>query len=354
MDAMRSAAIARLGDGPTQRQHRDRRNDARLVVTRTVRIGGPLGKAIILMPFIMLHNASMPRNLDLDLIRTFVTVADSGSMTVAANLLHRTQGAVSQQIKRLEDGLACQLFVRKARKLELSRQGEQFLAKARQMLRLNDEIWADMSAQSLQGMLRVGVPYDLVTPLAPAMKAFAEAHPHVELSLVCAASPELDEAVTDGRVDVSLIEYVASEAEGEVIRIEPLVWVASRGGDAWQKRPLPLSMVDERCAFRPVVLGALAGEGIPWRTVFESGNIEATAATVRAGLAITAWLVSTVPSDLEIIQPQAVGLPALPPFAVCLRLPATAQPAALEFARCVRESMSGNAGVPYSRLEKIA
>ncbi|SIO20596.1 transcriptional regulator, LysR family [Paraburkholderia phenazinium] len=226
----------------------------------------------MLMQSITRHNVSMTRNLDLDLIRTFVAVVDSGSMTVAANLLHMTQGAVSQQVKRLEDVLDCLLFVRKTRKLELSHQGEQFLVKARQLLRLNDEIWADMTGQLLRGRLRVGVPYDLVTPLAPALKAFAEAYPHVEISLVCAASPELNEAVNSGRVDVSLVEYVGSEAEGEVIRVEPLVWVKGRGSDAWQKRPLPLSMVDERCAFRPVVLGALANEGIAWRTVFESGK----------------------------------------------------------------------------------
>jgi DNA-binding transcriptional LysR family regulator len=296
----------------------------------------------------------MNRNLDLDLIRTFVTVADSGSMTVAANLLHMTQGAVSQQVKRLEDVLDCRLFVRKTRKLELSRQGEQFLVNARKLLRLNDEVWACMTSQPLRGALRVGVPFDLVTRLAPAMKAFAEAHPHVDISLVCAASRELCEAVDSGRVDVSLVEDVASEAKDEVVCIEPLVWVKGRGSDAWQKRPLPLSMVDERCAFRPVVLGALADEGIAWRTVFESGNIEATAAMVRAGLAITTWLVSTVPADLETLTPQATGLPALPPFAICLRLPATVQPAAQEFARHVRESMSNDAGTTRTRLAKIA
>jgi DNA-binding transcriptional LysR family regulator len=285
----------------------------------------------------------MSRNLDLDLIRTFVAVADSGSMTVAVNLLHMTQGAVSQQVKRLEDVLDCLLFTRKTRKLELSRQGEQFLVNARKLLRLNDEIWAEMTGRPLRGALRVGVPYDLVTRLASAMKTFAEAHPLVDISLVCAASPELGEAVDSGRVDVSLVEYVASEAEGEVVRIEPLVWVKGRGSDAWQKRPLPLSMVDERCAFRPVVLGALADEGIAWRTVFESGNIEATAATVRAGLAVTTWLASTVPADLETLAPRAAGLPALPPFAICLRLPTTVQPAAQEFARHVRESMANDA-----------
>ncbi|RZF28564.1 LysR family transcriptional regulator [Paraburkholderia sp. UYCP14C] len=296
----------------------------------------------------------MSRNLDLDLVRTFVAVADSGSMTVAANLLHMTQGAVSQQVKRLEDVLDCLLFVRKTRRLELSRQGEQFLVKARALLRLNDEIWADMTGQPLRGALRVGVPYDLVTRLGPAMKAFADAHPHVEISLVCAASPELSEAVNSGRLDVSLVESVASEAEGEVVCIEPLVWVKGRGSDAWQKRPLPLSMVDERCAFRPVVLGALADEGIAWRTVFESGNIEATAATVRAGLAITAWLVSTVPGDLETLTPRVTGLPALPAFAICLRLPVTVQPAAQEFARHVRESMSSDAGPRRAQLANIA
>ncbi|WP_233872901.1 LysR family transcriptional regulator [Paraburkholderia adhaesiva] len=296
----------------------------------------------------------MNRNLDLDLIRTFVAVADSGSMTVASKLLHMTQGAVSQQVKRLEDVLDCLLFVRKTRKLELSREGETFLVKARELLRLNDEIWADMTSQPLRGALRVGVPFDLVTRLAPAMKAFAEAHPYVDISLVCAASPELSGAVNTGRVDVSLVEYVASEAEGEVVRIEPLVWVSGRGSDAWEKRPLPLSMVDERCAFRSVVLGALADKGIAWRTVFESGNIEATAATVRAGLAITTWLVSTVPAGLEILTPQATGLPALPPFAICLRLPTTVQPAAQEFARHVRESMSNDAGTRRAQFANIA
>ncbi|MBN3724188.1 LysR family transcriptional regulator [Burkholderia sp. Ac-20379] len=228
----------------------------------------------------------MTRNLDLDLIRTFVAVADCGSMTVAANRLHMTQGAVSQQVKRLEDTLGCLLFVRQTRKLALSRQGEPFLVKARQLLHLNDDIWSDMQADALRGSLRVGVPFDLVTPLAPAMKAFAQAHPQVELSLVCAASAELSEALAAGRVDVALVESVASEAAGDVIRVEPLVWVAGRGSEAWRKRPLPLSMVDERCAFRPWVLGALAERDIAWRTVFESGSIEATAATVRAGLAV--------------------------------------------------------------------
>lgn len=282
----------------------------------------------------------MNKNLDLALIRTFATVADGGSMTAAANLLHMTQGAVSQHIKRLEDMLGCALFDRKTRNLELTERGERFLVKARQMLRLNDDILADMTGEPLRGTLRVGVPPDLVAALGPAMKAFGKAHPLVDMSIVCAASPALGEAVDSGQVDLALIEYVSGKAKGEIIRQEPLVWVGGQDSDAFERRPLPLSLIDDRCAFRPIILDTLADAEIAWRSVFESGNIDATAATVRAGLAVTAWLVSTVPNDLKILDPAAVNLPALPPFVICLRLPTTLQPAARDFAQCVREAMS--------------
>jgi DNA-binding transcriptional LysR family regulator len=281
----------------------------------------------------------MTRNLDIALVRTFVAVAERGSMTAAANLLNMTQGAVSQQIRRLEDLLGCALLVREARRLDLTRQGEHFLAKARQLLRLNDEIWSDMTAQPLHGQLKVGVPHDLVgTHLAPVMKMFADEHPQVEITLVCGTSPQLTDAVDQGTLDLALVEEPAQSAPSDVLRIEPLVWVGARGSDVHLKRPLPLSMVDESCAFRPFVLDALANHDIAWRTVFESGNIEATAATVRSGLAITAWLVSTVPADLEILS-DAAGLPPLPPFAISLRAPSTIQPEALTFAAFVRDAM---------------
>lgn len=280
----------------------------------------------------------MSRNLDLALIRTFIAVADHRSMTAAANLLFMTQGAVSQQVKRLEECLGCALLIRKPRQLELTSQGELFLAKSRGLLQLNDEIWADTVGSPVRGHLRIGAPPDLITSLAPALKAFTEAYPSVELSMKCAPSPELHEDIKAGHLDVALIEYLATSPHGEVIRTEPLVWVASATNDTWKARPLPLSLVDERCAFRPLVLGALAKEGIAWRTIFENGSFEATASTVRVGLAITAWLASTVPEDLIKLSSEA-GLPELPEFAVCLRVSSVAQPVVEDFRRCLLDSL---------------
>ena len=104
----------------------------------------------------------MNRNFDITLIRTFAAVADQGSMTVAANMLHMTQGAVSQQIKRLEDMLGCALFERDRRGLRLTEAGERLLGNARRLLTLNDEIWDDMTERPVRGSVRLGVPYDLV------------------------------------------------------------------------------------------------------------------------------------------------------------------------------------------------
>ncbi|WP_421916776.1 LysR substrate-binding domain-containing protein [Mesorhizobium sp.] len=290
---------------------------------------------------ISIYNAAMIRNLDMALIRTFVAVADKASMTAAANALHLTQGAVSQQVKRLEEALGGSLFQRDRRGLRLTRAGERLFDKAKRLLGLNDEIWAEMAGSVVAGQVRLGVPYDLVgTVLAPVLKAYANAYPQVEISLVCASSPELAAALAAGTIDLAVIEERVGPSAGECLAIDRLVWVGARGGVARAKRPLPVSMVADTCAFRPAVLSALKEHGLEWRTVFENGNIDATTATVRADLAVTTWLASTVPADLDIL-PFESGLPPLPNFSINLHLPGHGVgPAAQEFARYIRDGLA--------------
>src|SRR4051812_15647533 len=245
---------------------------------------------------------AMTRDLDTTLVRTFVTTADKASMTAAANVLHLTQGAVSQQIKRLEDMLGHVLFERDRRGLKLTRAGERLLDKGKRLLRLNDEILAEIKGRTVAGQVRIGVPYDLVgTLLAPVLKAYAEAYPQVEISLVCASSPELAAALAAGAIELAVIEERVGPSAGECLAVDRLVWVGAKSGVAHAKRPLPVSMVAETCAFRPAVLEALDQHGLEWRTVFENGSIDATTATVRSDLAVTTWLASTVPADLDIL-----------------------------------------------------
>jgi DNA-binding transcriptional LysR family regulator len=244
-------------------------------------------------------------------------------MTAAANSLHLTQGAVSQQIKRLEDLLSCPLFERQHRKLSLTGVGDRLLAKARALLQLNDEVWAEMSERIISGPVRLGVPYDLMGhELACALKAYEVAWPQAEVSLTCAASAELVLALGRGEIDLALVEECAMSARNDsfqvqCLAVERLVWLGAPGGSSFTKDPLPVSLVAQSCSFRPVIVSALKEQGRAWRTVYESGNIEATRATVKADLAVTAWLAFTVPDDLQILSVDS-GLPDLPHFAINL------------------------------------
>lgn len=259
----------------------------------------------------------MRRNLDITLLRTFVSVADHRGMTAAANALHLTQSAISQQIARLEE-LSGGLFIRNSRHLRLSANGERLLAKARQIVALNDALWSEMSAGQVGGRVRLGVPYDLTGEwLTTLLRQFADDYPAVDIQLICLSSPELRTAIQSATLDIALIEEPTGHSTAECLRIEHLVWVGARGGNACLKRPLPVSMVADTCAFRPVVLAALENSGLTWRTLSENGSIDATCATVRADLAVTVWLRSTVPADLTILN-ETEHLPALSTFAVNL------------------------------------
>jgi DNA-binding transcriptional LysR family regulator len=259
-------------------------------------------------------------------------------MTAAANLLNVTQAAVSQQIKRLEEAFGAELFQRQRRGLRLTAAGERLFAKAKRMLALNDEIWAEMTTPIYEGEVRLGIPFDIVSGfLPPVLKAFAQAHPKIMISLDCRPSLFLLESLDAGDINLAVTTELGCRPHGESLVMDRLVWAGAKGGSAYRQRPLPLSLGSENCAFRPPILKALTEAAIDWRPVSEISNIDAMNATVQTDLAVGALLASTVPANLDILGP-ATGLPALPSFSINLYLPKTgATPIAAELARYVRE-----------------
>jgi len=278
----------------------------------------------------------MARNLDIALLRSFLAVSDHAGMTAAAAALNMTQSAVSQQIARLE-ALTGPLFLRAHRRLRLTPAGERLMMKARHLVALNDALWADLASPALDMPLRLGAPPDLVSAwLTPILKRFAELHPSVEIALTCAASPDLREATAAGKLDLALVEEPPEAAPAGALMADRLVWVGARGGRAHLRRPLPLSLVAETCAFRPAVREALARADIAWKSQYDTGSFETTNATVRADLAVTTWLESTVPADL-VVLPADATLPDLPRFAISLyRIKGEQSRAATELERLIR------------------
>ena len=280
------------------------------------------------------------RNLDTTLLRAFVAVAESGGMTRAGNVLHLTQAAVSQQIKRLEETLGCELIRRDRRGLGLTDAGERLFGRAKRMLALNDEIWGEMTRSSFTGEVKLGVPYDLVGVYLPdVLRRFSRAQPQVEITLVCRSSMRLAEAVAAGELDLAVVEAALLAPGAELLATDRLVWVGARGGEAHRRRPLPVAS-GENCAFRNVTFDALRRANIPFRIVTESVNLDAASATVKTDLSIVAALAGAVPDDVTVLGLES-GLPDLPVFTIGLHLPRTgASPAAELLAQGLRDAFT--------------
>jgi DNA-binding transcriptional LysR family regulator len=243
----------------------------------------------------------MPRNLDIAALRSFVTVADVGGVTRAAGFLNLTQSAVSMQIKRLEDGLGLQLFLRAARKLALSPEGEQLLSYGRRMLALNDEALSRFSSGACSGSIRLGVPHDVVYPVIPGiLRRMAQAYPMVQINLVSSFTVLMKEGFARGDFDVILTTETTPDAGAEVLSSRPLVWVGAPGGSAWQRRPLRLGFKDT-CIFRPTAQAALDRAGITWDMATGGESEQAVEATVAADLAISARMTGSIPDGTEVI-----------------------------------------------------
>ena len=240
----------------------------------------------------------MPRNLDLSALRSFVTVADVGGVTRAAGFLNLTQSAVSMQIKRLEESLGMSLFLRAARKLALSPEGEQLLSYGRRMLALNDEALSLLSSTACEGEIRLGVPHDVVYPAIPGiLRRMAQAYPRVRINLVSSFTLLMKQDFAKGGFDVMLTTEEAPDPGAEVLSSRGLVWVGAHEGNAWQRRPLRLGFKDT-CIFRGRAQAALEAAGIPWEMATGGESEQAVEATVAADLAVSVRMLGSIPEGM--------------------------------------------------------
>ena len=286
------------------------------------------------------------RDLDLTLLRAFSAVVETGSVTGAARALNRTQAAVSQQIKRLEEGLGQQLFEREHKRLILAPSGEQLLGLAHRVIAANDEIFERMTTPAFEGEVRLGVPVDTIAAyVPPILRRFHAAWPGVKVSLAASNSHDLLEALDDGEIDLTITTDLDSRGRAQHLKTDALVWVGAPGGTAHLCSPLPIAIGGKTCRFRPVTMEALRRAERDWRLVLEVPNQDAVNATIAAGICVGALLAETVPPSLEVLGP-ACELPPLPTFAINLYMPKTGgSEIARELARHIRAEFASRAAL---------
>lgn len=251
-----------------------------------------------------------------ELLRTFVAAADTGSFTQAGKAVHRTQSAVSMQMKRLETELDRPLFQREGRGVVLTAEGDTLYRYARRLLSLHDEALAAVSKPMPKGMVRFGAPEDYAAQYLPgALRRFAAAYPMIEVDVYCDASPMLRERFGRGELDVML---TTEENNGAAhCRTIDLSWIVAERGGPLDTSPLPLALFHNGCLYRRNTLMALERAGIPYRIAYGSPSMAGVLAAVQAGLAVAPVPTgSSAPGCRQLVSGD--GLPSIEPVAIGL------------------------------------
>ena len=257
------------------------------------------------------------RNLDLGTLRSFVTIADSGSMTRAAGRLFMTQSAISMQIKRLESSLGLTVFDRSSQGMKPTTEGEQLLQFANQMLSINDEAIGRLTSPDYEGVIRLGAPSDVVYPHVPAaIREYSRDFPRVQIQLSASRTQLLREQFDMGQQDIILTTENEPGPGGRILNTQPLVWTGAEDGVAWTRRPLPTSFC-KSCSFRPFATAALDEAGISWSDISASDDDFASDAMTSADLGIRAEMECVIHAGRQIIN-HGGQLPELPAFSIVL------------------------------------
>jgi DNA-binding transcriptional LysR family regulator len=278
-------------------------------------------------------------NLDPDLLRAFVAVADQRSFTRAAVMLNRTQSAVSMQIKRLEDRLGAELFNRSKANVDLSAAGEGLLGDARRILALNEEAVGRLAERKVEGVVRLGVMDDYGTCVVPPLLAsFLAGYPHIHVEMETGLTSSMPARLGEA-YDLVIAMHPEARCDGELLRREQAVWATSASHAVERLEPLPVALYPQGCLFRKWAIDALDAARRPWRLAFVSHSLAAVEAVAAQGLAVTVVKAGTFPPKLRLLSDHE-GMPRLPAADICLHRATNLSPAGALLADHLRAGIS--------------
>jgi DNA-binding transcriptional LysR family regulator len=250
--------------------------------------------------------------LDVDQLRTFIAIAETGSFTRAAEVVNKTQSAVSMQMKRLEERLERAIFLRDGRASKLTEDGQRLLDYARRIVKLNLETIAAFSDAELSGRVRLGVPDDYADRYLPEIMArFSRVYPGVELTVICEPSVDLLERIDANQIDLAIVTNCESKRASETFRRERLLWVTSNRHPTHTEQPVPLALGRPSCSWRRAAVDKMEAIGRPYRVLYSSSNAGAVAAAVLSGLAVSVLAESGLRPGMRVLT-AADGFPELP------------------------------------------
>lgn len=251
-------------------------------------------------------------NLDLDLLRTFVAVADLNTFAAAANEVSRTQSAVSQQMQRLEHIVDRELFARQGRNKLLTEHGIQLLGYARKILRFNDDACASLLYSDVQGKMTIGVTEDTSETLLPyVLNRITTLYPGLQVDIRINKIGCVIELLESGEIDLAITTQANASVEKQLLRTSPTLWYCAADYTFQHSEPVPLVVQQENELFREMAMGQLNAAKVHWVTAYIANSLSAIKVAVKGGLGITALPAEMLTPELRVLG-SAEGLPTLP------------------------------------------
>jgi DNA-binding transcriptional LysR family regulator len=258
----------------------------------------------------MEHPLSSPL-IATELLRSLVSVVETGSFTRAASRLGLSQPAVSGHIKKLQEQLAVDLFDRNVPGVHLTRAGEIALAHARRILAQNEQLFDELSHVDM-GDIRIGLPNELRFLLTPILTEFRAAHPDRVFSVRRGKYEDLISRFDEGQFDIC-VAVSGTEARGDAAFRwqQTLVWTAAESVPLPAREPVDVIAAPEDCLCREVMFDALTRAQMRYRVVLSAHDIEGAIEAAQAGLGFIALLPCNVQPPCRVLGDEATGLPPL-------------------------------------------
>lgn len=274
-------------------------------------------------------------DLETDLLRCFVAVADRGGFTAAAEAIGRTQSAVSLKIRKLEETLGLRVFERTSRSLSLTSDGEVLLGYARRLLDLNDEAVQRLVGPDASGTLRLGVA-DYIAPrsLPLLLSRFSRHFPRIHVEVRTGLGMDLIPMLNRGELDLVICGREPGMSLGRLLYREPLVWVSGEGATLPKGPAVPMAALPFHCSHRRAAADVLARAGLRQEIVYTSSSVAGVQAAVVAGLGIGVLPQSAVLPGMRLLTAEE-GFPDLPEA---------------EMAVVGEEKLTGTAGAAFVRF----
>lgn len=282
--------------------------------------------------------------LDIDALRSFIAFVDTGSFTRAAKQTFRTQGAISMQMRKLEEEVGQALFSKEGRNLILTDQGKKLVSYARRILSLHDLAITEFSADSVSQPLRIGCPDDYSESILPDLiDEINQRLPQLHIRVHCDCSTRLRNMLDAGDLDLAILTRAPDKDEGYLLKHDKGVWVHGGFPQLVAQEVLPLVLYEEDCKFHSTAIDGLDKQERPYQLVCASSNATTLKALLKRGVGIGTMATSSISDGLYKIE--STTLPPLPAVDIVLAVApvahplfSTAQAAELSRTYSIRES----------------